>query len=186
MPSFSKPDKVFDGHFSFASPAVPQVTPATNRSHTSQSSPPNVSNFPPSPEKLIKMDFVDNPNRITDTTLEEISKKQNEILNFLANAAHNIEREKYLDSDVCTISDNSTGTTSGRSSRRNRRSNKYKKKKKSESKSPTMNSVNEKDTGNMPSQTGFSGTPFTPTSILQPPKRLSSPTSSEAIYRNQK
>ena len=75
MPSFSKPDEVFDGHFSFASPTVPPVTPATNSSHTSQSSPPNVSNFSPSPEKLIKMDFVDNPNRITDTTLEEISKK---------------------------------------------------------------------------------------------------------------
>ena len=178
MPSFSKPDEVFDGHFSFASPTVPPVTPATNSSHTSQSSPPNVSNFSPSPEKLIKMDFVDNPNRITDTTLEEISRKQNEILNFLANAAHNIEREKYLDSDVSTISDNSTGTTSGRSSRRNRRSNKYKKKKK---KSLTMNFVNEKDTSNMPSQTGFSGTPFTPTSILQPAKRPLSPTPSEAI-----
>ena len=128
MPSFSKPDKLFDGHFIFAS--VPSVTPATNNSRTSQSSPPNVSNFPPSPEKLIKMDFVDNPNRITDTTLEEILKKQNEILNFLANAALNVEQGKYLDSDVSTISGDSTGTTISRSSRRSRRNHRHQKKKK--------------------------------------------------------
>ena len=194
MPSFSKPIKLFKGPFSFAVPKVPSVTSSSRNSQTTQSSPPNVHNFSPSPGKLVKMDFVDSPNLVTDTTLEEISKKQNEILSFLANAASNIEQVKYLDIDASTMSGRSTSTvssTSSRSSKRCRSRNLRRKKNKLkwESEASPMQPVNEvleETTGKGMPQSGFSGTAFTPTHILQPPKKPHSPTPSEANHRNQK
>ena len=164
MPSFSKPIKLFKGPFSFAVPKVPSITSSSRSSQTTQSSPPNVHNFSPSPGKLIKMDFVNNPNLVTDSSLEEISKKQNEILSFLANTTSNIEQAKYLDIDASTISGGSTSTvssTSSRSSKRRQKKNKHYRKNRSKGKTTSMNPVNEvseEPTGNTPTHAEFSGT----------------------------
>ena len=131
MPSFTTTShgQTSQGCPSFAVPAIPSVTSTSQSNQPSLNSSPNVHNFSPSPKKLIKMDFVDNPNHITNTTLEEISRKQNEILNVLAHAAHNVEQGRYLESDVSTISGGSTSTTSSRSSKRSKKKNRYYKKK---------------------------------------------------------
>ena len=49
-----------------------------------------------------------------------------------------------------------------------------------------VNELLEENMGEIPKQAEFSRAPFTPTIILQPPKRTPSPTPSEANYRNQK
>ena len=74
MPYFSKPINLIKG--SFPVPTMPSFT-TTHSNQPSLNSLPNVHNFSPSPEKLIKMDFVQDPNHITNTTLEGVSRKQN-------------------------------------------------------------------------------------------------------------
>ena len=228
MPYFSKPIDLIKGSFpvpavpsitttspgsqtsqgfpSFAVPQIPLVTSTSQSSQPSQTRSLNVHNFSPSPEKLIKMDFVQNPHHISNTTLEEISRKQNEILSFLAHAAHNVEQGKYIDSDVSTISGGSISTVSSRSSKRAKSRSLRRKRNKAKAKTPPMNPVKEEKVGDVPSQTrpftpsevleeltrkpptqpAFSGTPFTPTSILQRPERPTSPTPSGANYTNHK
>ena len=92
MPSFSKPIKLFKGPFSLAVPKIPSFTSTSKNSQTNQDSPPDVRNFSPSPGKLIKMDVLNDPNQVMDTTSEEILRKKTEIRNnFLSNADHNSE-----------------------------------------------------------------------------------------------
>ena len=149
IPSFTTTSQSNKSSQSCPSFAVPPIPPVSSTSPSSQPSSPNVRNFSPSPGKLLKMDFVQNPHHITNTTLEEISRKQNEILHFLAHAAHNVEQGKYLDSDVSTISSSSMSTTSRKSSNRSRRRNQYRRKQ-SKAKTSTMHPVKEENIGNMP------------------------------------
>ena len=171
------------GH-DYPSFALPAITSTSNSSKPSQESPPNVHNFSPSPEKLIKMDFIDDPKHLNNTTLAEISRNQKEIIHFLNNMAHNVEQEKYLDSDASTISGGSMSSTSSRSSKRGKSRNLRRKRNKSKAKTFPMSSVREENEGNIPPQVAFPGTPHTPTRILQPSKRPPSPTPSEVNHRN--
>ena len=166
MPSFSKPTKLFKGPFSFAVPKVPSITSSGRNNQTTQSSPPNVHNFSPSPEELMKMNSLENTNIITITALEEIQRKLTKILNFPTNE---VELRGNPDDDVSTLSGGSRCAISRRSKRTRSRNLRHKKSRQMR-KSSSMNTadeVSEKNAGNIPSQIESSETPFIPTEVLE-------------------
>ena len=149
MPLFSTPIKLANIPFSVVTPAV--VPSVSQDSPPSLGSPPNVQSLPPSPEKLMKMNSLDNTDIITGTALEKIQRKQTKILNFPSN---DVELRENPDDDISTLSDGSMCAISRRSKMGKSR-NLRRKKSRQMTKTSSMNTadeVSERYAENKPSQ----------------------------------
>ena len=107
--SFSKP--ITPPDFLDSGPPQPSVTiPKSEEKHFWESElhrvanpSPDFSNFTPSPEKLMKMEFPD-PSTMTEETIAKYSDKVKEMTKFLSHFAYKLEQGDYNDS-LSTVSD---------------------------------------------------------------------------------